>query len=80
MWVRVTKKVNLVLQVVAWAQALGRAMEVLRRVFHRVDVDACSSLRVVATLGETFLVRDVMVPMDLVQSLKTKQAPDSSSR
>src|ERR1700692_391022 len=35
---RSRKQMNLILPDVAWAQALGRAMEVLRKVFHRVDL------------------------------------------
>src|ERR1700716_3808556 len=32
------------------AKPFGRTMEVLRKVFHRVDVGTCCALRVVATL------------------------------
>jgi len=46
----VATQMNLALPYVVWAQALGRAMEVIRRVFQRVDLDVCSSLRVIATL------------------------------
>jgi len=44
------EQMNLVLPNVARAQALRRAMEVLRKVFHRANVVAYSVLRIVATL------------------------------
>jgi hypothetical protein len=43
-WLPVAKQMNPVLTDVTWAQALGRAMKVPRKVFHRVDMDGCSSL------------------------------------
>lgn len=34
----VARQMNLVLPYVTWAQAFGRAMKVLSKVFHRVDI------------------------------------------
>src|ERR1035437_8530689 len=47
----IAKQMNLILMDVAWAKALGRAMEVLRKIFHRVDISGWSFLWGVWTLG-----------------------------
>jgi hypothetical protein len=44
------KQIRLVLADMLRAKPFGRTMEVLRKVFHRVDVGTCCALRVVATL------------------------------
>src|SRR5580658_1219243 len=46
----IAEQVHLVLANMAWAQALRRAMEVLREILHRVDIAADSAWGIVATL------------------------------
>src|ERR1017187_536615 len=46
----IAKQVHLVLANMAWTKALWRAVEVLRKVLHRVDVATDCAWRVVATL------------------------------
>src|SRR5271170_6419905 len=71
---------NLILPNLAWAQALGRAMEVLRKVFHGVDINACGALRVVATLE---LIQHALPKMGhgkppVTRGLHSQQCPGES--
>jgi hypothetical protein len=46
----IPKQMHLVLADMAWAQALRRTMEVLRKVFNRVEIATRGAWRIVATL------------------------------
>ena len=46
----VAKQMNLVLANMIWAEAIGRTVEVLREILHRVDIGTDGVLSVVATL------------------------------
>ena len=46
----IAKQMNLILADVVWPEAVGRTVEVLRKILHRMDVGTNRVLRVVATL------------------------------